>query len=386
MLATTTHDRGIGAGRVLPSEVSLLRGLAVARWTCWAWSVGAVTLARADLARPWLAGVLLAAMLAANIAASWAVGTRPELLVHPVAVIVECALGFLLLVGDGWAFDEGHAFATSQNLAATWPLIAVLSAAVAVGSLGGALLGAAVASGRVIGAWANGAATFTRPQWASLTATMVFYVLGGAVAGWIAALLRRVELEVVTTRAREEVARTLHDGVLQTLALVERRVGTSDPDLAAVARASDRELRAWLYHGSATSGGSLSQQVRVVGDRVAAMYDIDVDVNVIDDGAPFPAGAVAAVVGAIQEAATNAAKHAGASRIVVYAEVDDAGVLFASVRDDGIGFDPATQPPGRGIEQSIRARMADVAGSCEIDSAPGKGTEVRLWIGRRSER
>jgi signal transduction histidine kinase len=229
---------------------------------------------------------------------------------------------------------------------------------------------------------ANGVDGFTTSQVASVTATAVFYVLGGSVAGWIVLLLRRVELEVSATRAREEVARTLHDGVLQTLALVERRTGTSDPELAAVAHASDRELRAWLYHGPSERGGDLMDRLRAVGDRVAAMHNVDVGVNVVDDGARVAETVLTAVAGAVHEAATNAAKHAAPRRIVVYAETDDSGGVFASVRDDGHGFDAATLRPNRGIARSIRGRVEECGGRVEIESEEGAGTEVRMWIPR----
>jgi signal transduction histidine kinase len=50
------------------------------------------------------------------------------------------------------------------------------------------------------------------------------------------------------------------------------------------------------------------------------------------------------------------------------------------VKDDGTGFDPATAREGMGLSRSVRGRVADVGGRVEVDSAPGRGTEVRLWV------
>ena len=87
-------------------------------------------------------------------------------------------------------------------------------------------------------------------------------------------------------------------------------------------------------------------------------------------------------VRAAREAMVNAAKHSGADKIDVYAEVDEESVEVF-VRDRGKGFDVEAVAEDRlGIKGSVIDRMARHGGSATIRSAPGDGTEVRLEIKR----
>ena len=87
-----------------------------------------------------------------------------------------------------------------------------------------------------------------------------------------------------------------------------------------------------------------------------------------------------AVVGAASEALTNAAKHAGVTRVSVFVEVAD-GQVVVVVRDRGRGFDQAAAGKpggGRGIPDSILGRIRRHGGAAAIRTAPGAGTEVEL--------
>jgi signal transduction histidine kinase len=171
----------------------------------------------------------------------------------------------------------------------------------------------------------------------------------------------------------------LHDTVLQTLALVETRAAASDPDLARAARDADRDLRRFLFGAASRDRHTLESRVRSAVERATAHDDVDVTINVLDDGCTADAQAQNALAGAVGEAVKNAVKHANASRIVVFVETDDDGDVFATVRDDGVGFDQHRTVPGQGITGSIAERMRDVGGRSEIVSKVGSGTEVALW-------
>lgn len=359
----------------------MLQGVALARWGTWLWLTATTVIQRHDLIRPAtaIAAVLISGMWA--IAGTALLRIRPGVLLQGGWAAGELAMAWGLLVVDGYVFVEGHTNGGGQNLAATWPLVAVLCVATSrppALSVLGALL---VATGRVAGALANG----ERWPWpedrrlVSFLSTFVYYGTAALLWALVTQRLRLVETEVADRRARDEVARTLHDGVLQTLALVERRTATTDPELAATARASDRELRAWLHGARVGDQRSLDARLRQSADAVAAGYDLPITVNVLAEVEPSPA-VVEAVLGALGEALTNAAKHARATKVVVFVEVDEDGSVFASVRDDGRGLDPvAAREVGRGIVRSIDERLALVGGRAELVSTAGSGTEVRMW-------
>src|SRR5205085_8862557 len=170
-------------------------------------------------------------------------------------VVAELVVGAALVLGDGWAYGPGHAFSTSQSLGSVWPLAGILAAGIALGPLPAALAGIAIGVARTGAVVVNGADIDTGGKVLSLVNTTVFYALGGSAAGYLTALMRRAEREISAARAREEIARTLHDGVLQTLAVVERRA--TDPGLARLARQQERDLREFLF-GTAPPGAALA--------------------------------------------------------------------------------------------------------------------------------
>ena len=336
--------------RALPTELTMWGGIAIGRWATWAWIAGVLVLSWRQVERPAVAigaVVLALGVTAVQSLTVWHRQQRPS-----VALVgLEVMTGALLWLADGWAFEGGHAVDGQQSIASDWPLIAAISAAARFGPWPGAFLGLGLAVARYAGSTINGADT-TREVTISLAATAVFYATFAFVSGWLVRVLRRVETEVVEVRAREEIARTLHDGVLQTLAIVERRTASSDPELSGLARQSDRELRAWLFHGVRPEDAGdedlgFEDRIRAVVEHAARRHGLPVTVNVLDDGTSLDPSVIHAVAGALGEALTNAAKHADASSVIVFAENEE-GAVFASVRDDGRGFDPSVGDRGAG--------------------------------------
>lgn len=183
--------------------------------------------------------------------------------------------------------------------------------------------------------------------------------------------------ERIRTQERADVAAHLHDSVLQTLALIQKNA-TDATTVARLARAQERDLRAWLYTGESTSAQTLAGALRLAAAEVEDSHGLPVDVVAVGDVA-F-AEPLRSVVAAAREAMVNAAKHAHVDRVDVYAEVGSTQVEVF-VRDRGVGFDPQAVPADRhGVADSIIARMARHGGSAVVRSAPGEGTEVRLTL------
>ena len=358
---------------------ALWSGLVVVRWVAWLWMVGVLVVNRHDLLRPWLAWALAAAAgLVSVVAARDARRGSPP----AVALLVgELAVGWALVVCDGWAYAGGHVFTSQASLGSTWPLAGVVAAGLRWGPLSGVGAGLLIGAARVVAAWANEVRHFSSDQLLSLGSTAVLWALAGGVAGLVGALLRSAEQQVAASRAREELGRTLHDGVLQTLALVQKR---GDHVLVGQARKTEQELRAFLGDGRVRGLDvvSLESELRRAVGATAAMFEGPaVRVVLASDLPTLEPGSVIALVGAVRECLVNAAKHAGDCAVTVFGEPSATGDgVVVVVRDDGLGFDPEAVSEGLGMANSVRARIREVGGSVVILSAPGRGTEVVLTV------
>lgn len=188
--------------------------------------------------------------------------------------------------------------------------------------------------------------------------------------------------ERVRADERARVAAHLHDSVLQTLTLIQRHA--DDPATTSqLARRQERELRSWLY-GPTTSAGRVRLQTELehMATKLEADHRVPIEVVVVGDVSMEAErdARLEGLLGATREAITNAAKHSGAPRIDVFAEIRGR-VLEVFVRDTGTGFDPQNvSADRRGISESIEARMTRAGGTATIHTFPGDGTEVELLL------
>ena len=185
---------------------------------------------------------------------------------------------------------------------------------------------------------------------------------------------------------RADMAAHLHDSVLQTLALVQRRA--DDPrEVVRLARLQERELRDWLLRGRGPEGangdGSFGAALEDMVAVIETEYGVPIEVVRVRD---CPLVGLEPLLLAAREGVLNAARHSGAPDIAVYLEVDDDKVVVF-VRDRGRGFDPHAIAEDRGgIAASIVGRLTRHGGSARVDSVPGAGCELELSLPRREHR
>ncbi|WP_457950896.1 ATP-binding protein [Pseudarthrobacter sp. alpha12b] len=220
--------------------------------------------------------------------------------------------------------------------------------------------------------------------WLALLASVA--VLGGVVLvllPWALKFWRDLEAERsgrIRETERAEIAAHLHDSVLQTLALIQRRAG-SEHDVVRLARAQERELRGWLFQDPGRESGQLSDRIKAVAAEVEDSLGNAVEVVTVGDTAMTEAHE--ALVQASREAMLNASRHGGGT-VSVYLEASD-GQAEIFIKDRGPGFELGDVPADRlGIRESIIGRMKRHGGSAAILST-GDGTEVRLRLPAAAE-
>jgi signal transduction histidine kinase/phage shock protein PspC (stress-responsive transcriptional regulator) len=213
--------------------------------------------------------------------------------------------------------------------------------------------------------------------WLALLASVA--VLGGVVLvllPWALKFWRDLEAERagrIRETERAEIAAHLHDSVLQTLALIQRRA-SSEHDVVRLARAQERELRGWLFTDPEKDAGQLSDRIKAVAAEVEDRLGHAVEVVSVGDTRVSEGHE--ALIQASREAMLNASRHGGGT-VSVYLEVSG-GRAEVFVKDRGPGFELQHVPEDRlGVRESIIGRMNRHGGTATITSTT-EGTEVRL--------
>jgi PAS domain S-box-containing protein len=196
---------------------------------------------------------------------------------------------------------------------------------------------------------------------------------------------------------RARWARELHDETLQGLAalhvqLASRvRTGTVDEMVVQMREAQEQiesemdKLRGLIadLRPAALDELGLEASVQDLAERTQVVYGIEVDTRLElhdTEGAPqrLAPDVETAAYRIAQESLSNAARHAGASRVFVEVAQRD-GKLRICVTDDGGGFDPGGESSGFGL-RGMRERVDLLAGELEIGSQPGSGTKVTALL------
>jgi PAS domain S-box-containing protein len=202
-------------------------------------------------------------------------------------------------------------------------------------------------------------------------------------------LARRLMSAQEAERAR--IARELHDGIGQSLALLNIQLQrTVLPPSSERRRPGIQELSTKLkqigqqvsrlshqLHSSELEFLGLAVAVRGLCREFSEQYKIKVDCKCTDMAAEVEDETALCVLRVVQEALHNVAKHSQATSVQVeVVQRDDE--LALSVIDDGVGFEvnKSRKTAGLGLV-SMRERMYLIGGQLTIRSTPGKGTRIQ---------
>jgi signal transduction histidine kinase len=189
----------------------------------------------------------------------------------------------------------------------------------------------------------------------------------------------RRELLAVQEAERRSIARELHDGFGQLLAAIQLGLRETPIDvdeldaLVGEALESVRSLAIELRSAMLDDLG-LAAALRAYVRRIMRETELAVDLGV--DDLPVPSAIATTCFRIVQEAVLNIVRHARAHRVAIEVRTTT-GALTLTVRDDGIGFDPAR--PGLGIV-GMTERAALAGGEIAIASSPGAGTTIRARL------
>ena len=178
-------------------------------------------------------------------------------------------------------------------------------------------------------------------------------------------------LQLAIQRDGHEPTRPVTDGVANIL------------ELTSGALAEMRSLIFELRPGALAEEG-LVAALRKHGAAMAAKEGLVVEISASSEPLTLEAAVEENLYRLAQEALSNVAKHAGASKVTVCLVAEpDSPEIELEVSDDGAGFDPQSRRPGHLGLGTMAERAAALGGHLSVTSAPGAGTTVRVSVPRR---
>ena len=193
---------------------------------------------------------------------------------------------------------------------------------------------------------------------------------------------------------RQRLARELHDSVSQALygialgaktarTLLDRdstKVASPLDYILSLADAGLAEMRALIFElrPESLEREGLVAALEKQAAALRARHEIKVETDLCNEP-DAPLEIKEALYRIAQEALHNIVKHAHASSVRIRMRCSPENVTL-DVSDDGIGFEPEGDFPGHLGLHSMRERTERLGGTLAVESAPGKGTQIRAWI------
>lgn len=311
---------------------------------------------------------------------------RPTRTAIGVELVIACTGIFL----TSEVYDPVEVSAGISTVPGVWSAAPVIAGALLAGIRGGVLAAVVIAVANLIQAEDPGQLTYHNITLLLLLGTLV----GLAVQLARESQKRLEEALTVSERLaeRERIGRQVHDGVLQTLAMINRRgrdLGSDGQALAELAADQERSLRTLISRvepeASRTGRAHEPAEHTDIARALTALRSATVEVVLPPGAVRLPTSTAQEVEAAVIAALDNVAQHAGdGARAWVLLDTDEASIEVV-VRDNGCGIaanrlvEAADQ--GRlGASSSIRGRMLDLGGDAEWRSPAGGGTTVTLTL------
>jgi signal transduction histidine kinase/ligand-binding sensor domain-containing protein len=194
---------------------------------------------------------------------------------------------------------------------------------------------------------------------------------------------------------RIRIAGELHDGVMQEmlaatmmLGTAKRRIPADSDATATIDKVQQKLIQAGTdlrqlshdLHPPLLQESGLPKAVQSYCEQFSTASGIAVVCDAAEDVRDLSRGAALALFRIVQEALGNAAKHAAATRISVRLARTDSMVSL-TVSDDGVGLDPSRFASAGGLGLvMMRERATQLNGRFEFESAPGRGTTLRVVV------
>ena len=372
------------------SQAPLWRSIAVFRFASLAYAVILLAIRPEDYRYWGWAWVVLAVMTAWTIASTVAYATpgrRTRLLLTADLIVTVLALLSTAVLQTPHATHIGV-----MPVTATWLAGPALAWAVAGGVRAGAVAAVIVGGSDVLlreplaGVYSNTA--LDGPIILLMAAMLVGY-MSALMTRAEQALQRATEIEAAS-RERERLARTIHDSVLQVLAMVQRRgteAGGEAAEIGRLAGEQEAALRALVTGNGLASPPAGELDLSLYLTRQASAL-----VSVITPADPvlLAERTVSEMAAAVRQAIDNVRRHCGESARAWVLVDNEGAAVSVTIRDEGPGI-----PAGRlaeaaaegrlGVSQAISGRIRDLGGSADVSSTPGAGTEVRLRVPRAGQ-
>jgi signal transduction histidine kinase len=206
----------------------------------------------------------------------------------------------------------------------------------------------------------------------------------------------------VHEEARKKLARDLHDGPTQSVSAMAMRVNltrrllqkdtkAAEEELARIeelAHRTTKEIRHMLFtlRPLILESQGLKAAIQAMADKMQETFGQKVLVSVDDHVvSQLEMGKQGVIFYIVEEAVNNARKHANAPNIWVRLRSLAPDIVLLEVADDGVGFD--VEAVNRAYDKrgslgmiNLRERAELVNGVLNIESAPGQGTRVQVYI------